>query len=174
MLNIEQEIQPVINKLPLMPSEMPLFACRKSNPNSPDVHADFIANKNKILSWLVWLKNNNRHHTDITIDCDALDYLPVDGSACNQLRSCSLDDDDSDEDGALADGPNQSNATGPLPDEENAHVSQSHVHVNPLLQAETNDENMTGTPNEKMGTADNPLPFPLQMNRSNDCAYPSV
>ena len=50
ILNIEQNIQSIINKLLLILSKMLIFACRKSNPNSPNKYKDFNANRNKILS----------------------------------------------------------------------------------------------------------------------------
>ena len=173
VLNIEQDIQPVINKLPLIPSEMPIFVCRKSNPNSPSGYKDFNVNRDKILRWLVWLKENNRNYRDIIIDFDALNNLPIDGSIYHDLRSYSLEDE-AEEDGSLEAGPDQSNATGPLPDEDNIHVSQNYACINPLLQSESNDESITRLLNEAMGTADNPLPFPAQLDRLNDYTYPSI
>ena len=44
-----------------------MFACRKSNPNSPSRHKDFNANRDKMLRWLVWLKENNRDYQDIIL-----------------------------------------------------------------------------------------------------------
>lgn len=52
ILNIEQDIQPVINRLLLILSEISMFMCRKSNPNSLSGHKDFNVNRDKILSWL--------------------------------------------------------------------------------------------------------------------------
>ena len=89
---------------------MPTFACRKSNPNLPSGCKDFNVNRDKILRQVVWLKENNCNYQDIIIDFDALHNLPIDGSACHDLQSYSLDDE-SEEDGSLEVGPNQSNAT---------------------------------------------------------------
>ena len=45
ILNVEQDIQPVINKLPFLPSQMPIFICRKFNPNAPTGYEDFNINQ---------------------------------------------------------------------------------------------------------------------------------
>ena len=111
---------------------MPIFVCRKFNPNLPNGYKDFNDSRNKILSWLVSLKNNNRHYADITIDYDALNTLPYDSSTYDSLSSCSLDDD-LEEDGALEDSSNQSNTTRPLLDEENIYIFQYYTYINPLL-----------------------------------------
>ena len=103
VLNMEQDLQPVLDKLPLIPSQMPIFVCRKSNPNSPNRYKDFKVSRDKILRWLIWLKHNNRHYTDITIDYDALSTLPADGSIFNDLRSYNIDDEPEDKSG-LDDG----------------------------------------------------------------------
>ena len=35
MLNMEQDVVPVFNKLSLLPEDMPIFVARKNNPNAP-------------------------------------------------------------------------------------------------------------------------------------------
>ena len=50
ILNIEQDIQPVINKLLLIPSKMLIFVYGKSNPNACNGYKDFNISRNKILS----------------------------------------------------------------------------------------------------------------------------
>jgi len=49
----------------------------------------------------VWLKNNNRHYSDVTIEFNALSTLPADGSIFNDL--CSYDVDDKAKDKASLD-----------------------------------------------------------------------
>lgn len=85
VLNVEKEIQPVINRLPLIPSEIPMVKYRKSNPNSPSGNKYFNVSRDKILSWLAWLKNNNRYCKDINIDYHTLNILPRNGSMCRGL-----------------------------------------------------------------------------------------
>jgi len=132
VLNMEQDLQPDLDKLPLIPSQMPIFVCRKSNPNSPNRYKDFKVNRDKILKWLIWLKNNNKHYKDITINFDALSTLPADGSIFNDLCSYDVDDKAEDEAG-LDDGPDQLNASSLLPGEENIHVSEGYACINPLF-----------------------------------------
>ena len=68
VLNIQQDTQTVLNKLPLLSQELLIFVARKSNPNNPDRYKDFIINREKILRWLLFLKQNNEHYNDIEID----------------------------------------------------------------------------------------------------------
>ena len=49
ILNIQQDIQSVLTKLPLLLSDLPIFITHKSNPNCPNGYKDFIINREKIL-----------------------------------------------------------------------------------------------------------------------------
>ena len=72
ILNMEQDTQSVIDKLPLISQELPIFVARK-NINSEDTnHKDFKVSRNNILRWLIFLKQNNKNYKDITIDIEAL------------------------------------------------------------------------------------------------------
>ena len=81
---------------------------------------------------MVWLKNNNRHYHDITIDYDALGLLPEDDSIHVSLRLHDIDDEDEEESG-YDDGPTVNTKSGALPDKANVHVSEGHASINPLL-----------------------------------------
>ena len=52
-LNVEQDVVPVFNKLPLLPENLPMFVARKNNPNAPEGCKDFKINRNNMLTWLV-------------------------------------------------------------------------------------------------------------------------
>jgi len=65
VLNMQQDVQAVLTKLPQLLSDLPIFIARKSNSNCPNGYKDFIINREKILRWLVFLKNNNEHYKDI-------------------------------------------------------------------------------------------------------------
>ena len=80
MLNTDQDIIILINKLPFTPKDLPLFVARKNNPNNRDRRKDFKINRTNILIWLLWLKENSSHYADMTIDYVALNQLPIDGS----------------------------------------------------------------------------------------------
>ena len=58
---------------------------QKSNSNSSNRYKYFKTSSDKILSWLVWLKNYNRHYTYIIIDYNALYTLSCDCSMHNNL-----------------------------------------------------------------------------------------
>ena len=105
------------------------------------------------------MKSNNKHYQDIIIDYDALNLLSSDGSIFNDLHTYDVDNNMHEEEGGLEDGPVQSNASGPYPDEENAHVTNAYAYVNPLLEIETNNISIRNFLNEVMGTADNPMLF---------------
>jgi len=49
ILNIEQDLPPIMNKLSIIPSKLPVFICRKSNPNLPPRYKNFKINRNNIL-----------------------------------------------------------------------------------------------------------------------------
>ena len=78
------------------------------------------------------------------------------------------------EEGSLEDGPVQSNTSGPYPDKENAHVTNTYTCVNPLLESKTNNVSIQYFLNEAMGIADNPVPFLSQLTKLNDYTYPSI
>ena len=56
MLNMEQDIISVVNKLPLLPEDFPVLVARKNDPSSPGDCKDLKINKENVLTWLVWLK----------------------------------------------------------------------------------------------------------------------
>ena len=156
IINMEQDIQPVINKLPLIPSELPIFVTRKSNPNALYGYKDFMINRENILKWLQFLKKFNKHYKNIEIDYDSLEKLPIDGSIYNDLRTYNIDiDDNKDEEsntGGVEEGPAQGNATGPYPDEENAKITEAYACINHLHQNETNEQNISIILCEELGT----------------------
>ena len=91
----------------------------------------------------------------------------------NQLQSCNENDDEIDAEanyGGISCGLEQTNATGLLPDEENAHVEETHPCINHLHQHETAEIDAINASNAKLGTAENPLPFPTTTNRINECS----
>jgi len=90
------------------------------------------------------------------------------------LYTYSADDNIEEERGGLEDGPAQSNASRPYPDEENAHVTNAYACANPLVQSETNNVSMRNFLNEVMGAANNSVPFSSQLARFNDCTCPSI
>ena len=69
-------------------------------------------------------------------------------------------DNEPEEESDLDDNPNQSNASSPLPDKENTHVSEGCASINSLSQVELNDISAHRLTQEAFSTASNPLSFP--------------
>ena len=175
MLNVEQDVVPVFNKLPLLPENLPTFVARKNNPNAPGDYKDFKINRNNMLTWLVWLKQNSSNYADIIIDMDALSQLPIDGTMFDQLRSYDEIDDVNDETdadmGGNEPGPEQGNATGDAAGDETMYVAEAHANVNNDHETETMQQGMLNILKEELnqnengnaenlGTVNNPMPFP--------------
>ena len=168
--------------MPQLLSDLPIFVARKSNPFCPNGYKDFIINREKILRWLVFLKNNNKHYKDIQIDYEVLQTLPVNGFIYDSLRSYNDTDDGDDDDdsidafaddGGLEEGP-APGTTGAYPDKENIHVTESFAYINPLYCDESVNKSIVRILNEELGTKTNPLPFPPQGECLNDYTYPSL
>ena len=70
-----------------------------------------------------------------------MNTLPSDGSIFDDLYFYNRDNKAEDE-ASLDNSPNQSNTSSSLPDEDNMHVFEGYMHVNPLLQSELNDKSM--------------------------------
>lgn len=71
----------------MLPQEIPYFIVRKPNKASPTGYKDFKINKDHILQWLIFLKENNPHysHLDLEASKERLSQIPDDIS--QSLRS---------------------------------------------------------------------------------------
>ena len=76
VLNLPQNIQ-FINKLPVNVSDLPILTVTRQG--AANTHHNFRVRREKVLHALIWLKHNNKCYTDIKINLDAVQYLPVDG-----------------------------------------------------------------------------------------------
>ena len=82
---MEQDVQSLIDKLPLIPKDLTIFIVRK-NVNVKDTnYKDFKVSRTKILRQLIFLKSNNKNYINVVIDAEALQLTPQDGSTFNQL-----------------------------------------------------------------------------------------
>ena len=186
MLNMEQDLIAVIDKLTLLPEDFPMFDARKENPNAPGGCKDFNINKESMLLCLVWLKTNNSHCADVIIDHGILDQLPTDGSEFHQLRSHEENDDANDETeedmGRNEPGPGQVNAIGDAGGDEIIHATEACAAINPGHQSETMQQGILNMLNEEsqlmetentenLGTTNNPMPFTEATNTLNDCVH---
>ena len=90
------------------------------------------------------MKANNDHCKDAEIDYQVLSNLPTNGLTFDSLRTYTNEDNDDFEDneadeGGLEPGPAQG-ATGPCPNEENIHVTESFACANPSHSDEINQD----------------------------------
>ena len=74
VLNLSQNIQSLLDKLPQAVSKLPVLILRRSGAN--DTYSDFTVRRQKVLDALVWLKENNPYYKSITIDFDTIAKLP--------------------------------------------------------------------------------------------------
>ena len=77
VLNLPQNIQQFINKLPVKVNELPILTLTRQG--ATNTHHSFRVRREKVLHALQWLKHNNRFYHDIEIDLEAVGCLPLDG-----------------------------------------------------------------------------------------------
>ena len=91
VLNLPQNIQQFINKLPVKISDLPILTVTRHG--AANTHHSFRVRREKVLHALQWLKHN-RFYVDIEIDLDSVQRLPVDGIP-DTLLNFELPDTDS-------------------------------------------------------------------------------
>ena len=91
VLNLPQNIQQFINKLPVRVNDLPVLTI--SRQGAANTHHNFRVRREKVLSALQWLKHNNKFYSDIDIDLDSVQHLPVDGIP-DDLLNFKLSDSD--------------------------------------------------------------------------------
>ena len=77
VLNLSQNIQQFINKLPVNVSDLRILTVTRQGAQG--THCNFRVHRDKLVSALQWLKYNNKFYMDIEIDFDSVQRLPVDG-----------------------------------------------------------------------------------------------
>lgn len=78
ILNLQQNIQQFINKLPVKAiSDLPVLTVLWKG--AQNTCHKFRVHRENVLHALQWLKHNNRFYTDIKIDFDTVVQLPTDG-----------------------------------------------------------------------------------------------
>ena len=89
-LNLPQNVQEFVNKLPSNVRTLPLLLITRQGDN--DTKSHFTVRREKVLSALQWLQTNNKYYHDIEIDFDAISALLVDGVPNDLLEIQSSDD----------------------------------------------------------------------------------
>ena len=77
VLNLPQNIQHFLNKLPPHVSELPILNIKRMGANNTEAH--FKVRRAKVLEALLWLQQNNSFYKDIEIDFDSISRLPTNG-----------------------------------------------------------------------------------------------
>lgn len=77
VVNIPQDIQGFLDRLPRNVDELPVLLIRRTGENN--THADLRVRRQKVLSALRWLCINNPFYSSVTIDQTAVARLPLDG-----------------------------------------------------------------------------------------------
>ena len=77
VINLPQDIASFAEKLPRTPHELDVVVIRKEG--AVGHHRDFCVRRLVVLQALQWLTANNMYYRNVTIDCDTLALLPLDG-----------------------------------------------------------------------------------------------
>ena len=99
VLNLPQDVQGFLDRLPCDVNKLPILLLRRSGEGN--THADLRICRDRVLTALQWLHQNNPFYANITIDLDAVHQLPDDGVP-PQLMA--VDDDTEYEDASNDDG----------------------------------------------------------------------
>lgn len=77
VLNMPQDVQNFLKRLPRSPSTLPIVVVRK--PGANKTHIDLTVRRDVVLWALQWLQQNNPFYKEITIDQDILQSFPENG-----------------------------------------------------------------------------------------------
>ena len=104
VITFSQDIGPLCTSLPRMPKDLDVLVIQKSGARDPGSYKDFRVRKNKVFSFLRYLKTHNRFYADITIlppeevdlpdDANVLDRLPVVPPRSHPVSPTSPEQDD--------------------------------------------------------------------------------
>ena len=89
VLNLPQDVQPVVNSLPRTASNLGTVIVRRKRISGNVM--EFRVRRDRVYAALVFLKRNN-YYSNIKIDSVALDALPEDGEL-KELQTIEIDDD---------------------------------------------------------------------------------
>jgi hypothetical protein len=110
VLNLPQNIQHFIDKLPVNVCDLPVLTVTRQG--AQNTHHSFRVRRDKVLNALQWLKQNNKFYTDIEIDLGSIQNLPVDGIP-DTLVNFELQNSDSQS--VVDEGPPSENMSGNIP-----------------------------------------------------------
>ncbi|XP_052129345.1 uncharacterized protein LOC127750839 [Frankliniella occidentalis] len=89
VINFTQDVQQVADKLPHLVADLNNVIIVKLHEKI--FLQDFVVRKDKVLNALLWLKQHNPNYSDLVIDYERVNLLPVNDNVYNQLKT--LDED---------------------------------------------------------------------------------
>ena len=116
VLNIPQDIQGFLNRLPRNVTQLPYLIIRRHGTDN--THRDCRVRRQKVLRAIMWLKDNNPFYADVVIDFQSLERLPEDGIPADLPTvddPQSTDQQDPQQEHAEEQIPQQSHSFLPLP-----------------------------------------------------------
>src|SRR6266498_3565465 len=72
VINFPQDVQEFATKLPRHPLSLDVLVIRCQSTSNSEAFRDFRVRHVKVARALIWLKENNRYYSDITIDQEVL------------------------------------------------------------------------------------------------------
>ncbi len=102
VINFPQNVQEFVTHLPRHPTLLDvLVICRQfaSNLAASTAFRQFNVRRTKVARALLWLKKNNRYYSDIIINNEVLQSLPVDGPIDDQLQKSQMNAEEFDDEG---------------------------------------------------------------------------
>ena len=87
IINFRQDITEIATKLPRLPEETDIVIIRKEDVDLSR-HVDFTVRRDKVKAALQYKIRHDPAYADLTIDYDALNGLPKNGSVADRLPVC--------------------------------------------------------------------------------------
>jgi len=83
ILNLPQDVRLFINSLPRSLTSLDVIIVRKEG--AAQSHKDFRVRRSVVLTALQWLIRHNKYYSDVTINNDTLEQLPIDSDLTNLI-----------------------------------------------------------------------------------------
>jgi ATP-dependent DNA helicase PIF1 len=103
VINFPQDVKEFATHLPQHPSSLDVLIVRRQSANDSATFRDFKVRRDKITRALWWLKENNCYYSDIVIDNEIIQSLPIDGPIDDRFQhtQITVEDEDEDEDNVI-------------------------------------------------------------------------
>ena len=85
VINFPQDVEEFATHLPRHPSSLNVLIVRRQSANNSAIFRDFKVRRDKVARALWWLKKNNCYYSDIVIDNEIIQSLPIDSPIDDQL-----------------------------------------------------------------------------------------